>query len=83
MAKLTVQVVDKNQNPAKSKRVYVSSHGGPFGLSTGSTEYTNSDGVADFDYVPTGTNEIYVDGQLKAKVSFSYDSEHKYVVVNA
>jgi len=64
MSSLTVHVFDKKENPVSGKRVFCSF---PHTCSH-SNRYTDQDGTADFDRVPVGSVEIFVEGE-KIEVS--------------
>jgi hypothetical protein len=66
LGSLTVHVLDENQNPVPRKKVFCN-----FAaiLPTQSEHYTDPDGITEFDGVPVGTVEVYVDErpQLKSR----------------
>ena len=77
MGSLTVHVLDEDENPISGKRVYCDF---PGIIGTHSEEYTDEDGVAEFDEVPVGTVGVYVDGTLQVKVGVGA-GEHEDVTV--
>ncbi len=83
MGSLTVHVLDSNDNPISGKRVYcnfVGSH--LLGLADSHTEeYTNDDGVSEFDDVPVGTVEVYVNGDKQIEVGVG-TNDHEDVTVS-
>jgi len=62
MGSLRVHVVDEEDNPVSGKRVFVILQ------RTHSEEYTDDDGVADFEDVPVCTVQVYVDGDFQLEV---------------
>ena len=76
---LTVHVLDGDQNPVSGMKVYLNFPN--FMLFGGHREsYTDDDGIAEFDEVPTGTVEVYVDGDLQLEVGVG-GGEHEDVTV--
>ena len=77
----TVHVENKDGNPISGKRVTCQFPGSFMGIAgTHSEEYTDEDGIAEFDEVPVGTAEVYVNGELQIKVGVG-ESEHEDVTV--
>ena len=73
---LTVHVQDEDENPVRGKEVrciFPADH-------THSEEYTDEDGVAEFDYVPNCTVKVYVDGKMQLEVGVG-PGEHEDVTV--
>ena len=83
MGSLTIHVLNDDGDPVRGKRVdgkFVGSLGGI--LDTWSEEdYTDSDGTVEFDDVPTGPVEVYVDGHLQVTVSVG-QNDHEDVTVS-
>jgi hypothetical protein len=77
MGSLTVHVVDDDENPVPHKKVFCNF---PGILPTHSTEYTDDDGIAEFEDVPVCTVEVYVDGTLQVEVGVGF-SDHEDVTV--
>ena len=48
---------------------------------TGLEDYTDSDGTVDFDNFPTGSVEVYVDGNLQVTVGVG-QNDHEDVTVS-
>ncbi len=64
MGSLTVHVLDEDQEPVSGKKVFCNFVASYLGiLPTNSTEYTDEDGIAEFDDIPTGEVQIYVAGE--------------------
>ncbi len=81
MGSLTVHVLDDDQNPVANKKVFCNFLGSQFGIvDTHTTEYTNDDGVAEFDDVPIGEVEVFVDGELQQSVGVG-QNDHEDVTV--
>ena len=84
MGSLTVHVVDSDDDPVSGKRVYCSFVGiHILGLADSHSEaFTDDDGTAEFDDVPVGEVEVYIDGQLQTSVGVGQnDQEHVTVTV--
>ena len=81
MGSLTVHVLDEDQNPIAGEHVFCRFPGTFLGmLDTQSEDYTDEDGVAEFDEVPVCTVEVYVDGELQLEVGVG-EGEHEDVTV--
>ena len=65
MGSLTIHDLNDDQNPVAGKKVFCNF---PGILPTHSTEYTDDNGVAEFDHVPVCTVEVYVDGSLQLEI---------------
>jgi hypothetical protein len=78
MGSLTVHVLDEDENPVSGKKVFCNF---PGILPTHSTEYTDDDGMAEFDDVPVCTVEVYVNGRLQLEVGVG-ESDHEDVTVS-
>jgi hypothetical protein len=76
MGSLNVHVKNRHGTPAPSKRVACIF---PADF-TNSAGFTDSNGLARFEYVPVCTAEVYVDGTLQLKVGVGA-GEHKNVTV--
>ena len=61
MGSLTVRVQNKDGNPVRGKKVFCD-FPGIFPMC--SEDYTDEDGIAEFDDVPVCTVGVYVDGTL-------------------
>jgi len=83
MGSLTVHVLDEDQNPISGEKVYCIFPGAVIGiLSLNSECYTDDDGIAEFDDVPTGSVEIYVDGSLQLEIGVgAYDHEDVTITI--
>lgn len=82
MGSLTVHVLDDDGNPVRGKRVYVNFVGSFLGIAdTHLEDYTDSDGTAEFDDVPTGSVEVYVDGHRQLTVGVG-QNDHENVTVS-
>jgi hypothetical protein len=81
MGSLTVHVLNEDQDPIPSKKVVCNFVGSEFGiLDTDRTEYTDDEGVAEFDEIPIGKVEVYVNGALQLSVGVGRN-DHKDVSV--
>jgi hypothetical protein len=81
MGSLTVHVLDTRQKPVRRKKVYCNFVGSQFGLiDTHSEEYTDEDGVAEFDDVPVGKVEVIVNGEKQLSISIG-QNDHEDVTV--
>lgn len=81
MGTLTVHVLDEDQNPVAGKKVFCLFPATFLGmLDTHSDEYTDDDGVAEFDEVPVCTAQVYVDGELRLEVGVGV-GEYKDVTI--
>ncbi len=78
MGSLTVHVVDEDGNPISGKRV--ACHFPRIVAGTHNDEYTDDDGVAEFDDVPVSTVEVYVNGELQVEVGVG-SGDHEEVTV--
>lgn len=82
MGSLTVHVLDSDGNPIRGKGVFVNFVGSFMGLAdTHSEDYTDDDGTVAFDDVPTGSVEVYVDGDLQVTVGVG-QNDHEDVTVS-
>ncbi len=82
MGSLTVHVLDENGEPVSGKEVFVNFVGSFMGLvDTHLEDYTDSDGTVEFDDVPTGSVEVYVDGDLQVTVGVG-QNDHEDVTVS-
>lgn len=78
---LTVHVLDEEGNPVRGKKVFCNFPGGFLGIvGTHSERYTDEEGIAEFDEVPGGTVEVYVNGELQVEVGVG-EGEHEDVTV--
>ena len=77
MGSLTVHVVDDEDNPVSSKRVFCNFPGIP---PTHSEEYTDDDGIAQFDDVPVCTVEVYVDGEMQLEVGVGQNDDEDVTI---
>ena len=81
MGSLTVHVLDEDQNPVGGEKVFCNFPGSFLAvLPTNSECYTDEDGVAEFDEVPVGPVEIYVDGDQQLEISVGMN-DHKDVTI--
>lgn len=81
MGSLTAHVFDGDQEPVSEKKVFCNFPGSFLHLlPTNTTEYTDEDGVAEFDEVPACTVEVFVDGSLQLEVLVA-QGEHEDVTV--
>ena len=82
MGSLRVHVLDSDEAPVSGKRVhcnFVGSH--VVGLADShSVAYTDEEGVAEFDDVPTGKVEVYINGEQQVSVGLG-QNDHKDVTV--
>lgn len=78
MGSLTVHVLDEDQEPVTGGRVrliFPSRY-------THSEEYTDDNGVAEFDEVPWGTTiEVHVNGESQVDTSLDGSDDHEDVTV--
>lgn len=82
MGSLTVHVLNDDGDPVRGKRVFVNFVGSFLGIAdTHLEDYTGSDGSIDFDDVPTGSVEVYVDGNLEVTVGVG-QNDHEDVTVS-
>ena len=77
MGSLTVHVVDEDENPVSGKKVLCNFPGIP---PTQSENYTDDDGVAEFDDVPVCTVEVYVDGTRQLEVGVGQNDDEDVTV---
>ncbi len=77
MGSLTVHVVDEDENPVSGKKVFCNF---PGILPTHSENYTDDDGVAEFDDVPVCTVEVYVDGTRQLEVGVGQNDDEDVTV---
>jgi hypothetical protein len=77
MGSLTVHVLDDDGHPVSGKRV--GCHFPGFGP-THTEEYTDDNGVAEFDDVPVCTVEVYVNGDLQVEIGVG-SGDHEDVTV--
>ena len=81
MGSLTVHVLDNDGNPIQGKKVFCNFPGTLLGLAgTHSEDYTDDDGVVEFDDVPVCTVEVYVEGELQVEVGVG-SGEHEDVTI--
>lgn len=81
MGSLTVHVLS-DDDPVRGKRVFVNFVGRVFGLAnTHLEDYTDDDGTVEFDDVPPGPVEVYVDGDLQSTVDVG-QNDHEDVTVS-
>ncbi len=82
MGSLTVHVVNDDGDPVRGKRVFVNFVGSFLGVAdTHLEDYTDSDGTVGFDDIPTGSVEVYVDGDLQMTVGVG-QNDHEDVTVS-
>jgi len=81
MGSLTVHVLDEDGDPVRGKRVFCNFVGSFLGLAdTNLEDDTDNDGTVEFDDIPTGIVEVYVDGVLQVHVSVGRN-DHEDVTV--
>jgi hypothetical protein len=80
MGSLTVHVENEDGHPVRGKRVWCN-FVGALGLDSNLEDYTDDDGVVEFDDVPTGTAQVYVDGDLQVEVGIG-QNDHEDVTVS-
>lgn len=81
MGSLTVHVLDEDQEPVARERVYCNFSRSELGLlDTHDEQYTDGDGVAEFDDVPVGTVEVIVRGDVQVEVGVG-TNDHEDVTV--
>lgn len=82
MGSIAVHVLDDDGDPVCGKQVFVNFVGSFLGIAdTHSEDYTDSDGTVEFDDIPTGSVEVYVDGALQVTVSVG-QNDHEDVTVS-
>ncbi len=82
MGSLTVHVLRNNEEPVTGKRVFVKFIKSFAGIGdTTSEDYTDSDGIVEFDDIPTGEVEVIVDGVSQVNVSVG-QNDHEDVTVS-
>ena len=77
MGSLTVHVLDDDGNPVSGKTVTCIF---PGIVGTHSDEYTDDDGLAEFDDVPVCTVKVYVDGHPQVEIGIG-SADHEDVTV--
>jgi hypothetical protein len=77
MGSLTVHVVDDEENSVPGKKVFCNF---PGIFPTHSEEYTDDDGVAEFDDVPVGTVQVYVNGDLQIEIGVGQNDDEDVTV---
>jgi len=77
MGSLTVHVLDEDENPVSGKRVFCNF---PGIAPTHSEEYTDDDGIAEFEDVPVCTVEVYVDGERQLEVGVGQNDDEDVTV---
>jgi hypothetical protein len=81
MGSMTVHVVDEDQNPVAGTRVFCNfPRSFSAVLPTTSECDTDEDGVEEFEDVPTGAVEIYVEREMKKEIQM-YQGEHEDVTI--
>jgi len=81
MGSLTVHVLDDDGDPIVGEKVFVNFVGSFLGIvDTNLEEYTDDDGAAEFQDIPVGPAEIYVNGELQESLSIG-QNDHKDITV--
>ena len=81
MGTLTVHILDEDQNSIFGANVYCNFPRSFLAvLPTKSECTTDDDGIAEFDDVPVGAVEIYVDGEMQMEIQMD-SGEHKDVTI--
>ncbi len=82
MGSLTVHVVNSRQRPVAGKKVcamYKGSHLAGF-ADTWAEDFTDEDGVVEFDDAPGGDVEIYIGGVLELEVHVAEDESEDVTI---
>ena len=79
MGALMVHLRDHAGDPIAGKRVFVNLVG-TF-VDSHSEDYTDGDGTVDFNDIPTGKVEVYVDGHRQVSVGVG-QNDHKDITVS-
>jgi hypothetical protein len=82
MGSVTIHVLNNDGDPVRGKSVFVNFVGsfGGFG-DTHLEDYTDSDGTVEFDDIPTGSVQVYVDGVLQVTVGVG-QNDHEDVTAS-
>jgi len=77
MCSLTVHVGEDEENPVSGKKVFCNF---PGIFPAHSEEYTDDDGAAEFEDVPVGTVEVYVNGELQLEIGVGQNDNEDVTV---